>query len=282
MRANKYFKENLLELQKSKSKHPARAKWEDGTQAYKTSIYQVFEKYEKGELPMHTYRETAIKSAIQEILWIYKDQTSDLTKAHDRGISWWDSFEVKDNNTIGKAYGDTISRYNLLDGLLKNMQLKPFSQRHILSMWQEDDLQYQDIFKGLVPCAFMTQYTIIEQDDKRLINMHLQIRSSDYITAGAINRIQYYALGLMICGHLTHSTGIVHELNDFSVFTMDMHVYDRHEFAIEELLNNIPTEQGYKISLRGVKNFYDYDIEDFEVLRPKGLYKLSKKLELAV
>lgn len=282
MRANNYFRDNLLQLLSSESKHKARARWEDGTEATKTSIYQVFEKYSRNELPIHTYRDTAIKSAIQEMLWIYKDQTSSLEKAHERGINWWDSFEVRKNNNIGKAYGDTISRYNLLDGLLINMQFRPFSQRHILSMWQEDDLQYQDTFNGLVPCAFLTQYTIVKQDSKRLVNMHLQIRSSDYITAGAINRIQYYCLGLMICGHLTYVTGLEHILNDFSVFTMDLHVYDRHEFAINELLENRPLNESYKIALKGIKNFYDYDIEDFEILKPQGLYKLSKKLELAV
>lgn len=282
MKANNYFRENLLELLTSNYTHEARAKWGDGTQAKKTSIYQVFEKYNRGELPIHTYRNTAVKLAIQEMLWIYKDQTSDLLKANNRGIYWWNDFEVRKNNNIGKAYGDTILRYNLLDDLLNQMQNKPFSQRHILSMWQQDDLQYQDTFNGLVPCAFLTQYSIIKKGSKRLVNMHLEMRSSDYITAGAINRIQYYCLGLMICGHLTYVTGLEHILNDFTIFTQDLHVYDRHKFAIEELLEAKHTNESYKIALKGVKNFYDYDIDDFEILRPKGIYKLSTPLELAV
>lgn len=281
MGANNYFRDNLLELLTSESKHKARAKWEDNTEATKTSIYQVFEKYSKGELPIHTYRDTAIKSAIQEMLWIYKDQTSNLTQAHERGITWWDSFDIGDKS-IGSAYGQVVSDYELIDDLLQEMCKNPFSQRHILSLWQADDNHLQIVNKGLVPCAFLTQYTIIKQGSKRLVNMHLQIRSSDYITAGAINRIQYYCLGLMICGHLTYVTGLEHILNDFSVFTMDLHVYDRHEFAINELLENKPLNESYKIALKGIKNFYDYDIEDFEILKPKGLYKLSKKLELAV
>lgn len=281
MKANKYFKENLLQLLSSESKHKARAKWEDGIVAKKTSVYQVFEKYSRNELPIHTYRDTAIKSAIQEMLWIYKDQTSCLNKAHERGINWWDKFDVGDG-TIGKAYGDVIDRQESLYIMLDNMLFNPFSQRHVLSLWDNESNEYQDSVKGLVPCAFLTQYTIIKQGSKRLVNMHLQIRSSDYITAGAINRIQYYCLGLMICGHLTYVTGLEHILNDFSVFTMDLHVYDRHEFAINELLENRPLNESYKIALKGIKNFYDYDIEDFEILKPKGLYKLSKKLELAV
>lgn len=281
MKANEYFRNNLLELKSSSSKHNARAKWEDGTEATKTSIYQVFEKYQRNELPIHTYRETAIKSAIQEMLWIYKDQTSSLEKAHERGITWWDSFDVG-NETIGKAYGYVVDKQESLYIMLDNMVFNPFSQRHVLSLWDNESNEHQDSVKGLVPCAFLTQYSIIKQGSKRLVNMHLQIRSSDYITAGAINRIQYYCLGLMICGHLTYATGLEHILNDFSVFTMDLHVYDRHEFAIDELLNNEPLKEEWSIKLKGVKNFYDYDIEDFEIVKPNGLYKLSKKLELAV
>ena len=280
MQANKYFKENLLALKESSFKHLARAKYKDGTESYKTSIYQVFEKYKQGEQPIHNIRETAIKSALQEVFWIYQDQTSSLDKAHERGIYWWDDFNVGDE-TIGEAYGNVIYQHDMLNNLLYNMIKNPFSQRHILSLWQEINNVEQYSNGGLVPCAFLTQYTILKKGNKRLVNMHLQIRSSDYITAGAINRIQYYALGLMICGHLTYETGLEHILNDFSVFTMDMHIYDRHEFAIDELLNN-ESDLQVGIKLNSVKNFYEYTIEDFEITKPKELYKLSKQLEIAV
>lgn len=285
MKANNYFRENLLNLLTSNYTHEARAKWSDGTQAKKTSIYQVFEKYNRGELPIHTYRNTAVKLAIQEMLWIYKDQTSCLNKAHERGITWWDSFDVEETLSepnIGMCYGRTVLDYDLLDNLLQQMQSYPFSQRHVLSLWDEEYNNFQNLIGGLVPCAFLTQYSIVKQGSKRLVNMHLEMRSSDYITAGAINRIQYYCLGLMICGHLTYVTGLEHILNDFTVFTQDLHVYDRHKFAIEELLENRPVNESYKIALKGIKNFYDYDIDDFEILRPKGIYSLTTPLELAV
>lgn len=279
--ANKYFLENIEDIARRGSYKPARAKYQDGTQAYKYSIDQVFEKYPKGELPIHTLRDTAVKTGIQEMLWIYKDQSNKLEDAHKRGINWWDSFNVGDN-TIGNAYGKVIKDYGLLDNLLFKMINNPFGQRHILSMWQDDAIDEQSSLLGLPPCAFLTQYTIHEIDGKRQVNMHLQIRSSDYITAGAINRIQYYALGLMICGHLTFETGIIHELGIFSVFTMDMHIYDRHMFAVDELQSQMAVNDKYELKLNGIKNFYDYDIEDFEIKRPKGIYKLSKQLELAV
>lgn len=280
--ANLIFHNNLRDLKYNGSKKIARAKYNDGTQAYKYSIDQVFEIYRKGELPIHTYRETAIKSAIQEILWIYKDQSNRLEDAHKRGIKWWDDFNVGDN-TIGNAYGAVIDEYELMYQLLDQMALNPFSNRHILSLWNEPNNEQQIVKNhGLLPCAFMTQYTIHQVGEIRNVNMHLQIRSSDYIMAGAINRIQYYALGLMICGHLTKKTGIVHELNNFSVFTMDMHIYDRHLFALDELLDTNPTIEPYKLELKSIKDFYEYDIEDFRITKPQGIHKLSKSLDLAV
>lgn len=276
MRANNYFRENLEKL-KNGSTHKSRAVWDDGVQSTKKSIYQVFEQYQKGELPIHTYRETPVKSAIQEMLWIYKDQTSNLEDARARGINWWDGFDIGDG-TIGKRYGATVHYWELLDTLLHDMATDPFSNRHIMSLWQEKDFLETE---GLKPCAFLTQYNIVDNGEYYDVNMFLNIRSSDYITAGAINRIQYYALGLMICGHLTFTTGIKHELNTFSPFTNDLHIYDRHFHALEELLSREPIEDDYWLKLNGIKNFYDYDIEDFKIVTPKGLYKLSEKLEIA-
>lgn len=278
MLANKYFKENLEALKESKYIHKARAVYKDSSPAYKKSIYQVFEKYPAGQLPIHTYRETAVKSAIQEMLWIYKDQSNRLFDAHKRDIYWWDDFDIG-GGTIGKRYGYTVRKYDQIGKLLNNMAKNPFSNDHMINLWQIKDLEN----KGLKPCAFMTQFNIIDCADYRLVNQHLQLRSSDYITAGAINRIQYYCLGMPICGHLTFTTGIPHYLNDFSVLTNDMHIYDRHLFAIDELLwNEVDINNNYEIKLSGAKSFYDYDIDDFQITRPKGLMKLSQPLEIAV
>lgn len=278
MKANEYFKQNLEAL-KLGSTHQARAKYKDGTPATKTSIYNVFEQYGVNELPVHGYRNTAVKLAIQEMLWIYKDQTSSLEAAHKRGIYWWDDFEVF-SNRIGEAYGWVVWKHELIDNLLNNLVKSPFSNRHIMSLWDSPCNKFQEQKGGLVPCAHTTTYNVVQLDGKRLLNMQLTIRSSDYITAGAINRVQYYALGLQICGHLEHVTGIKHDLQ-FCVLTNDLHIYDRHLFAIDELLQIEPCKEPLGLELKGIKNFYDYDIEDYVITRGKT-HKLSKELEIAV
>ena len=63
-----------------------RPKYADGSPSHTIFVNQVFEKYDlsKGELPIVTLRQTAWKSGIKEILWIYQDQTNDLDILKDK------------------------------------------------------------------------------------------------------------------------------------------------------------------------------------------------------
>jgi thymidylate synthase len=64
----------------------------------------------KGEFPITTLRNTAIKTGINEILWIYQD--SKLDSAHNRGIMWWDEWDIGDG-TIGQRYGATVKKWDI-------------------------------------------------------------------------------------------------------------------------------------------------------------------------
>jgi thymidylate synthase len=103
----------------------------------------------------------------------------------------------------------------------------------------------------------------------------------DYLMVSSINPIQYVMFGMAVCGHLTQATGIKHTLGIFTHHVQNLHVYDRHLWAIDELLNRETREQP-KIELLVNKNFYDYTIEDFKITLPEGIEKLSKQLELAI
>ena len=85
-----------------------RAKWEDTNEpAYTIKEFGVVNRYDlRKEFPAITLRQTYIKSAIDEILWIYQkksNQISDL-KSHI-----WDQWADKEG-TIGKAYGYQIGK----------------------------------------------------------------------------------------------------------------------------------------------------------------------------
>lgn len=274
-KADFYYKENLKEIlsENQKDENP-RPKYKDGTPSHSYFITQVFEKYDinKGEFPLTTLRNTAIKTGIKEILWIYQDQTSDLEKAHDRGIYWWDDWDIGDGS-IGERYGQTVFKWDLMNKLLKNLKDDPFSRRHIINMLQESDLRASE---GLYPCAYETLWSVRKIDGVMYLDLTLNQRSNDYIMAGYINKIQYVALQMMVCSHLGYKIG------KFCHLVQNLHVYDRHIDAVHEILDKEPLNINPYIKLNGNKSFYDITIDDFEIFDIKGITKIKSELELAI
>jgi thymidylate synthase len=93
--------------------------------------------------------------------------------------------------------------------------------------------------------------------------------------AGYINKIQYVAFQMMVAGHLNYKIG------KFCHLTQNLHIYDRHFNAVEELLNRTPENIQPKIELIENKNFYDYTIDDFKIIDNIG-QKINSPLELAI
>jgi len=273
--ADKYYIQNIQKIMSEGSwdENP-RPKYSDGVTAHSKFITGVFEEYDisKGESPIPTLRNTAIKTGIKEILWIYQKQTSSLEVAREMGINWWEDWNVGDD-TIGQRYGATICRYNLIDRLLKGLIDDPFGRRHIINMFQ-----YHDLFEtnGLYPCAYETLWSVRKGDDGLILDMTLIQRSNDFITAGYINKIQYTALLMMVAGHCNYKVG------KFCHLVQNLHIYDRHFDAVAELLNKEPLDIQPKIILKENKNFYDYTIDDFEIVGIEGITKINSKLELAI
>jgi len=274
-KADKYYIDNLNEIINDGcwDENP-RPKYKDETPAHSKFITQVFEKYDisKDDFPIPTLRNTAIKTGIKEILWIYQKQTNSLKIARDMGINWWDEWNIGDD-TIGERYGATIQRYDIINDLLNGLFKDPYSRRHIMDMYQYSDFKMS---KGLNPCAFLTIWSVRKMNNEMFLDLTLIQRSNDYIMSGFINKIQYVALQMMIAGHLEYKVG------KFCHFTQNVHVYDRHFDAMKEILNRTPLDLQPKIVLKENKNFYDYTIDDFEIHNIEGIKKLDSKLEIAI
>jgi thymidylate synthase len=274
-KADFYYKQNLEKiLNEGCIDENPRPKYKDGSPAHSTYITQVFEEYDinKGEFPITTLRNTAIKTGIKEILWIYQKQTSSLEEAHKLGINWWDNWDIGDG-TIGQRYGATIKKYNLLNNLIKGLKEDPFSRRHIIDMYQYQDMEET---KGLHPCAYSTIFSVRKLEKKMFLDMTLHQRSNDYIMAGYINKIQYVALQMMIaseCGF---------EVGKFCHFVQNLHIYDRHLEAAKEILNNEPLEESPSISLNNSNSFYYIQIEHFTINNIRDIPKLKSELEIAI
>lgn len=258
-KADRIFTENLNDVLNngySTVGHKVRPVYKDGTPAHTIYINQVVDKYDisKGEFPITTTRPIAWKSAIKEILWIYQDQTNDLSVLEDKyGIMWWRDWEVDGSNTIGQRYGATVKEYDLINKLLNGLTNEPYTRRHIIDLYQYADFNQP----GLVPCAFLSVFSV----RNGFLDLTLHQRSSDFLVANAINKIQYVALLMMVARHVGLKPGMFMHVVD------NLHIYDRHVEQAKELLSRTPSEKQPRLVLKeGKTNFYDFTIDDFEMI----------------
>lgn len=256
-----------------------RPKYADGTPAHTVSVNHTFRSYDlsAGEFPICTLRPQAWKTGIKEIFTIYQKPTNNIAEMHDMGVTWWDEWDIG-NGTIGQRYGATVSRYDLINNLIKDIQNDPYGRRKIVSLWQEQDLHET---AGLAPCAFLTIWNV--RGD--YLDMMLVQRSGDMLTAsgpGGINEIQYAALLMMIARHTGYEPGV------FSHVVANEQIYDRHTEAADEMLNrynrklNTEDESQPRLILNHrVKDFYDMTIDDFTMVDYTPI-KPQLKLELGI
>jgi len=168
-------------------------------------------------------------------------------------------------------YRKELSR-NQLNDLLEGLKNNPYGRRHIMSFWNWSNIDK----KELVECAFETLWSVRKVGNELTIDMTLIQRSNDYFVAGYINKIQYVALMMMVCGHLGYKFG------NFSHLTNNLHYYDRHENALQELLNTKPIDVQPILLLKTKRKFYNYTVDDFEIVNTPKINKLKSTLELAI
>lgn len=255
-----YFKEivNRILEEGSLDVNP-RPHYSDGTPAHTLSIDHVSCSYDlaHGESPFITLRPIAIKSAIGELLWIYRDMSNDLDLLRDKyNITWWDEWDIGDR-TIGQCYGATVRKWNLTENLINDIKNDPDGRRHIINMWQEDDFKSPH---GLKPCAYQTVFNVRHgRDGVDYLDMCLFQRSSDYLTAGCINQLQYTAFLIAIANHLEYVPG------RFTWFVANVQVYDRHIDQAKEMLSRESVDCAPVITLPEGKSFWELEVDDFKV-----------------
>lgn len=252
-----YFKKHITEILNEgiKDINP-RPVWHDGTPAHSYFITQVVETYDlaKGECPLTTIKPTAWKSAINEILVIYQEQSSKLEDFHKHNVMWWDEWESKDiPGTIGNRYGYVVKKYDLINKLIQGIKENPYGRRHNMNLNQYVDLESSD---GLHSCAYETLWSVRgEYLDCTLIQ-----RSNDMCAAADINVTQYACLLMMIAKATGYKAG------KFTRFVQNMHIYDRHVDIAKEYISREPVSPNARIIFEPKSdNFYEFTIDDFRV-----------------
>lgn len=266
-----------------------RPKYKDGTPAHTLSVNHVMRKYDlsKGEFPILTLRPQAWKTGIREIFTIYQKPTNKLSEMEAMGVGWWNEWDIGDG-TIGQRYGATVSRYDLINNLIKDIQKDPYGRRKIVSLWQETDLHET---AGLAPCAFLTIWNVRNDGEgHEYLDMCLVQRSGDMLTAsgaGGVNEIQYATLLMMIARHCGYEAGV------FTHFVANEQIYDRHKEQALEMLNRangvVNAEKTTATTLHMPNlvlnpektNFYDITIDDFTMENYEPI-KPQLKLEIGI
>lgn len=239
-----------------------RPKWEDGSSAYTIKQFGVVNRYDlREEFPALTLRRTALKSAMDEILWIYQKKSNNI---HDLNSHIWDSW-ADEKGTIGKAYGYQIGvkshypegDFDQMDRVLFDLENTPYSRRIMTNTYVFADLSEMNLY----PCAYSCTYNVtqVPGEDKPTLNLLLNQRSQDILAANNWNVAQYAILLMMVARHVNMNPGkLVHVI-------ADAHIYDRHVDIIKELIER---EQypAPKVSLNPeVTNFYDFTTDDLIV-----------------
>lgn len=233
-----------------------RPKWPDGTSAYTIKKFGIVNTYDLSEeFPAITLRKTYIKSAIDEILWIWQKKSNNI---HDLKSHIWDQWADKDGS-IGKAYGYQLGvkhkykegEMDQVDRVLYDLKNNPYSRRIMTNIYVHQDLHEM----ALYPCAYSVTFNVTGDRLNAILNQ----RSQDILAAGNWNVVQYAALVMMIAQVSGLKPGILMHV------IADAHIYDRHIPIVEDLITR-PTYPAPKVTLNPlVKDFYEFTVDDFTI-----------------
>ena len=254
--------EDIIERGTTTEGQKVRPKWEDGTPAYTIKQFGVCNRYDlREEFPALTLRRTALKSAMDEVLWIYQKKSSNI---HDLHSHIWDEWADK-TGSIGKAYGYQIGvkshypqgDFDQMDKVLYDLRESPYSRRIMTNTYVFSDLSEMNLY----PCAYSVTYNVTQRscDEKPTLNMLLNQRSQDILAANNWNVCQYAILLMMVAQTVGMIPGeLVHMI-------ADAHIYDRHVDIIRELISR-PQFDAPKVTLNPeVADFYAFTTDDLIV-----------------
>ncbi len=247
---------DIIENGFSSQGQTVRPRWEDGTPAHTIKRFGVINRYDlREEFPALTLRPTALKSAFDEILWIWQKKSNRL---EDLNSHIWDEWGGRDG-TIGKAYGYQMAvKYRFpqgemdqVDNVLWQLKHTPYSRRILTSMYNFADLSEMN----LEPCAYSMTFNV----EGKVLNGILNQRSQDVLVANNWNVVQYSLLLMMFA----QVSGLV--AGELIHVIADAHIYDRHVPLIKEMLER-PMYDAPKVRLNPeVKDFYDFTVADLIV-----------------
>ena len=250
--ADQVFRANCLDILQNGVRDDdltVRPHWEDGAPAHTIKKFGLVNRYDlQQEFPILTLRRTYLKSAVDELLWIWQKKSNNV---HDLSSHIWDSW-ADETGSIGKAYGYQLGvkhqykegLFDQVDRVLYDLKHNPASRRILTSLYNFEDLHDMNLY----PCAYSMTFNV----SNGTLNAILNQRSQDMLAANNWNVCQYAVLVHMFAQVSGLKVGeLVHVI-------ADAHIYDRHIPIIEKMLAE-PEHPAPKFTLDpAVTDFYAF------------------------
>lgn len=306
--ADKVFKEMCTDIIKNgcdTKGELVRPIWEDtGEKAYTIKQFGVVNRYDlRKEFPALTLRKTAIKSAFDELLWIWQRQSNNI---NDLNSHIWDEW-ADETGSIGKAYGYQIGKMychhkfgfddrNEFNKMMRDLEDNGYNYKIEMTIDPKNkysgnvyftqidaviwDLRHNPYSRrimtniynfedlkdmNLYPCAYSMTFNVFNdhKSPKLILNGILNQRSQDVLAANNWNVVQYSLLLMAVAQCCNMIPG------ELVHVIADCHIYDRHVPIIKELITR-DEHPAPKVWLDpDITNFYDFSrdsvhVEDYE------------------
>lgn len=270
--ADKVLIENLRDILKNgvwDTDMDVRPRWEDGSPAHTIKKFAMVNRYDLSkEFPIISLRRTYLKSATDELLWIWQKKSNNIKDLNSR---IWDSW-ADETGSIGKAYGYQLGvkhrypegEFDQVDRVIYDLKNNPASRRILTNIYNHHDLSEMRLY----PCAYSVTFNVAGNKLSAILNQ----RSQDMLVANNWNVCQYAVLVHMLAQVCSLEPGeLVHVV-------ADAHIYDRHIPLVEKLLEAEPypapkfelednVDDFYKFTKDSV-SLTDYRYHDFNVKIP--------------
>ena len=262
---------NILENGVWDKEFDVRPRWEDGTPAYTKKCFAIVNRYDlEKEFPIMTLRRTYIKTAVNELLWIWQKKSNNI---HDLNAKIWDKWADEDGS-IGTAYGYQLGikyeykegMFDQVDRVIYDLKNNPNSRRIMTNIYNHADLHSMNLY----PCAYSMTFNVANGKLSAILNQ----RSQDMRAANNWNVCQYAVLVHM----LAQVTGL--KPGEFVHVIADAHIYERHIPIIERLIEK-PQFDAPEFKLdETIDDFYKFTDSSFTLTNYK-YNEFNERIEVA-
>ena len=254
---------DIIENGTSTEGEKVRPVWPDGTSAYTIKKFGVVNRYDLSkEFPALTLRKTAIKTCVDEMLWIWQRKSNNI---NDLKGHIWDEW-ADETGSIGKAYGYQMGvkhqykegMMDQVDRVIYDLKNNPFSRRIMTNIYVHQDLSEMHLY----PCAYSMTFNVTQKpgEEKLVLNAILNQRSQDVLAANNWNVCQYAVLVHMLAQVCDMQVGeLVHVI-------ADAHIYDRHVEIVKELIEREQHPAPKFWINPEIKDFYDFTPDDIKLI----------------